>query len=245
MTQNTPSISILDGPSRRDAALTTALAALALLGAVAATGTVTAQSEQPTVVVTDGTTAPNGTTVGVVLTNAPNGLSGYHLDLTVENGDATRINSASYPDRFGLTSEPEISADGTAITLEAADMEGAIEPGATNVTLATATITGAAPDEATLSVEPRQFDDDDGNMFTPATQSSSETSSDSSSASIGTTSGNENTAGTDDESSTGTGDDESSAGTGNQETFGPGLLPTVFLFITITVLLGIGLQRQR
>jgi ABC-type phosphate transport system substrate-binding protein len=168
MTRPTRSISILTDARRRPAALAVALAALALLGAA---GAATAQTDRPTVVVTDGeTTADGTTTVGIVVTSLPDGLSGYYLDVTVADPGIARIESASYPDRFGLTSEPVLSSDGTTVTLEAADLEGAIEPGATDVTLATVTVSGAASGEAELTVEPRQFDADDGSAFAPATR---------------------------------------------------------------------------
>lgn len=171
MTRPTRTISTLAGTRGRTAAVAVALIALALSGVVAA-GAATAQTGEPTVAVSDGTTAPDGTTtVAVVLTNVPDGLSGYYLELTAENPDLARIESASYPDRFGLTSEPVVGSDGATVALEAADIESAIEPGATDVTLATVTVAGAAPGDVELTVEPRQFDDDTGSAFTPATQS--------------------------------------------------------------------------
>jgi hypothetical protein len=149
--------------------LAVTLATLALLGAVAAAGTATAQSDRPTVrVVGDTVTTDGTTTVGIVLTDAPDGLAGYYLDVTVENPSVARIEGASYPDRFGLTTDPAIGADGTTVTLEAADMEGRIDPGATDVTLATVRIRGVAAGETDISVDPMQFDDDDGSAFQPA-----------------------------------------------------------------------------
>jgi len=170
MTRPTRSVSTLTDTRGRTAAVAVALAAVALLGATAA-GTAAAQTDGPTVAVGDASTAPDGTTtVDVVLTSAPDGLSGYYLELSVEAPETARIESASYPDRFGLTSEPAIGDDGDGVALEAADLEGAIEPGATDVTLATVTVAGVAPGEVGLAVEPRQFDADDGSAFTPATQ---------------------------------------------------------------------------
>jgi hypothetical protein len=143
---------------------------LALLGAVAAAGSATAQSEEPTVRVVGGEAAPDGTTtVGVVLTSAPNGLSGYYLDVTVTDPDVARIESAGYPERFGLTTAPETEDDGATVTLEAADIEGSIEPGASEVPLATVRVAGVSAGETRLAVEPRQFDADDGTAFRPAT----------------------------------------------------------------------------
>jgi hypothetical protein len=163
-------ISILTDARSRGAALAVALTALALLGAVAAAGTATAQSDDPTVRVVGNEVTPDGTaTVGVVLTTAPDGLSGYYLDVSIADPGVARIESASYPDRFGLTTTPAVSDGGATVTLEAADMEGAIEPGATDVTLATIRIAGVETGETALSVDPRQFDADDGSAFEPAT----------------------------------------------------------------------------
>ena len=253
MIRNTDSISILAGPRRRGVALAVALAALALFGAVATAGTATAQSDRPTIVVTDGTTAVDGTTtVGIVLTSAPNGLSGYYLDLTVGDAESVRIESASYPDRFGLTSEPKISADGASVTLEAADLEDAVKPGATDVTLATVTVAGASPGSVTLSVEPRQFDADDGSAFSPATQSGTVTVTGSDGRTAQTSQSASETADNDGgtpTSANGAGDasgtnDKSGTDTGSQETSGSGPLPTVLSLVAIAVLTGIGLRRR-
>jgi hypothetical protein len=245
MTRPTRSISILTDARRRGAALAVALAALALLGAVAAAGTATAQSEQPTVVVTDATTAPDGTTtVGIVLANAPAGLAGYYLDLTVENPDVARIESAGYPDRFGLTSEPAVGSDGATVTLEAADVEGAIEPGATDVTLATVTLAGAAPGEAELAVEPRQFDADDGSAFTPATASGTVTvtGSDGGPSAGGVTDAGES--GESDTDAASDGDAGSSADTGAESTEGAGPLSAILVLVAVCLLAAVGLRGR-
>ncbi|MFC7173805.1 hypothetical protein ACFQL0_11515 [Haloplanus litoreus] len=126
--------------------LAVALTTLALLGTMAAAGAASAQSDGPAVrVVGNAVTVDDTTTVGVVLTSAPNGLAGYYLDVTVENPDVARISGANYPDRFGLTTDPATGSDGATVTLEAADMEGAIEPGATGVTLATVELPAGHP----------------------------------------------------------------------------------------------------
>jgi MYXO-CTERM domain-containing protein len=245
---------MLADPRRRSVALAVALAALALLGAVAAAGTATAQSSQPTVVVTDGTTAPDGTTtVGVVLTNAPDGLAGYYLDLTVENPSVARIDAAGYPDQYGLTSDPVIGDDGATVTLEAADVEGAVEPGATDVTLATVTVAGAASGDVDLTVTPRQFDADDGSAFTPATAAGTITVSGSSDApsadgaTDGETDGGDGgdgsaTDGTDANGDAAEGDaDGSNADT--TESDGP--LSPVLVLVAVTLLVAAGLRRRR
>jgi hypothetical protein len=259
MTRPTRSISILADARRRGAALAVALAALALLGAVAAAGTATAQNEQPTVVVTDGTTAPDGTTtVGIVLTNAPDGLAGYYLELTAENPSVARIDAAGYPDRYGLTSEPVIGDDGATVTLEAADVEGAVDPGATDVTLATVTVAGAAPGEADLAVEPRQFDADDGSAFTPATAAGTITvsGSDDAPSADGATDGDAEADGGDDASGstadgTGAGADAtegdadgSTADTDAESTEGDGPLSPVLVIVAVALLVAADSRRR-
>ncbi|MFB6252676.1 MAG: hypothetical protein ABEI27_13515 [Halobellus sp.] len=223
--------------------LAVALTVLALLGVVAAAGTATAQSDQPTVVVTDGTTAPDGTTtVAVVLTDAPNGLSGYYLELAVGNGEVARIESASYPDRFGLTTGPEITADGTAVTLEAADVDDAVGPSSTNVTLATVTIAGAASGDVTLSVEPRQFDDDGGGSFSPATQSGTLTVTGSEEG--GTVSSGQSSGGTNGDAESESVMPESGSDGGAESTPVSTPLPALLSLVAIAVLAGILLSRR-
>jgi len=169
MTKRTETRSRFPETPRRPAVTTLAIAiaALALLGAGASLAV--AQSDGPAVSVTDAELSPSGTvTVDVVLTTAPNGLAGYNVDLTVDDPDVARIESASYPDRFGLTTDPEIDEAGRTVTLEAADTGSTIGAGATDVSLATVEIGGDAPGEAELSVEPRQVDADDGARIRPA-----------------------------------------------------------------------------
>jgi len=246
MTRSTRSLSILADTRRRGAAIAVVLAVLALLGAVAAAGTATAQSDQPTIVVTDGTTTADGTTtVGVVLTSAPNGLAGYYLELTVQNPEVAHIDAAGYPDQFGLTSDPVVGADGATVTLEAADMEGAIEPGATDVTLATVTVAGAAPGEVELSLEPQQFDADDGSAFDPATQSGTVTVSGSGDGADSPTAGSESLD-TDTEQDTPAADTDAggrNGGSDTESTSGAGPLSPALVLVAIGFL-AVGLRRR-
>lgn len=221
--------------TRRTVAVVVALAVIALS---TATGAVTAQSDRPAVVVTDATaTTGDTTTVGVVLTTAPDGLAGYYLDVTVETAGAARIESASYPDRFGLTTDPQVSDDGATVTLEAADMEGAIEPGATDVTLATVELTGAAAGETELTVRPRQFDADTGAAFQPATQAGTVTVT---GLADGTASADNSTSETGDSARSGqqtAASGEESARTNTPApTTGFGTLPTSLVGVAIAVL---------
>jgi MYXO-CTERM domain-containing protein len=245
MTRETRSTSIsILADTRRSVAV--ALAALALLGAVAAAGTATAQNSQPTVVVTDGTTAPDGTTtVGVVLTDAPDGLAGYYLELTVGNPSVARIDAASYPDQYGLTSEPVIGDDGATAVLEAADVEGAVEPGATDVTLATVTVAGAAPGEVELTVTPQQFDADDGSAFTPATAAGTIAVSGAGDApSADAADGDGASANGSDTDETGADGADTDTDADTESTEGDGPLSPVLVLVAIALLVATGLRRR-
>jgi hypothetical protein len=161
--------------ARSLAVASTALALLVVLWATA-TGTGVAESDRPTVKVVGGTVTESGTTtVRIALTAAPEGLAGYNLRLSVADGDVARIEDASYPDLFDVTTEPELGGDGRTITLEAVDLGGSIEPGATDVTLATVEVTGVSPGEARFTVDPIQFDADGGSAIDPATRSAAVT----------------------------------------------------------------------
>jgi len=139
------------------------LAFVAGLTLAGASGAAVAAQEGPTVRVTDATVDPGGTTtVRVVLTSAPDGLAGYELVVSVEGGEAATITGASYTDAFGLTTEPAVSEDGRTLRLEAADVDGNVRAGATNVTLATVDLRGESAGEVSLDVRPVQFDADGG-----------------------------------------------------------------------------------
>lgn len=169
MTRYTNPPTTVPDPRTCIAALAVATITFGLL--LAGAGVTAAQTGQPTVSVSSATAAVDDTTtVDVVLTEAPDGLSGYYLDLTVDNPEVATVTSASYSDEFGLTTDPTIDADGQTVTLEAADMGGSISPGATDVTLATVEVASQAAGEVELTVEPQQFDTDDGDRFRPETQ---------------------------------------------------------------------------
>lgn len=179
MTRDTPRSTRderIRGPALRAGLLALALiAATALVGTAlvgsALAGTAAAQPDGPTVRITDATTAPDGTTtVDVVLTDAADGLAGYYLEFAVADGAVGEIRAAGYPEAFALTSDPVIGADNRTVRLEAADIEDAVEPGASRVTLATVKLAGVTPGETDLSVEPLQFDADDGAAMQPATR---------------------------------------------------------------------------
>ncbi|MEF8820470.1 MAG: hypothetical protein V5A31_09480 [Haloferacaceae archaeon] len=223
-------------PDSTRAALTLAVAVLTLLAAAAASGSVAAQGDRPTVGVESATVTADGTvTVDVVLTSAPDGLAGYLLELSVD-GDAARIESAGYPGRFGVTSDPVVGPEGRTVTVEAADLEGNVQAGATDVTLVTVTLAGADAGEATLTADPVQFDADGGTAFEPATRSGSLTVE---AAATATPGGGEavSTAGADGAS------DGAGASGASQQTSSSGPLSPALVLVALVVLTTAALTR--
>jgi len=135
--------------------------------------TATDGSGESTLVVTDSTVEPGTTaTHRITLTDAPDGLAGFEVTLEL-SGDAATVSNASYPDAYGLTTEPITSADGRSVTVEAADLTDEVTPGATDVTLATVEVnaTETATGSTTLRVAEPQVDADDGGRIEPALES--------------------------------------------------------------------------
>lgn len=134
--------------------------------------TATAAAES-TLVVTDSAVEPGtNATHRIALTDAPDGLAGFEFTLEL-SGDAATVSNASYPDAYGLTTEPITSADGRSVTVEAADLTDEVTPGATDVTLATVEVnaTETATGSTTLRVTESQVDADDGGRIEPALES--------------------------------------------------------------------------
>jgi hypothetical protein len=80
------------------------------------------------------------------------------------------VTGAEYPDALELTSDPAIGTDGQSVRLEAADLEERIQPGETDVRLATVTVSAESAGEATVDVSDVQVDADGGARVWPAVE---------------------------------------------------------------------------
>ncbi len=229
------------------------LALVALVSLAGAVPAFAAGQSDPAISIEAGSVAAGETTtVPVVLTSAPDGLAGYQFELAVDDPAVARFENASYPDRFGLTTDPVISSDGGTVTLEAADLDGQIEPGASDVTLATAELTGVGGGETQLTVASNQVDADGGGAVEPATEPSafavspsvstetvaaapevSSPASESTTESVGTASAAGDTAG-------------DSAGGGDQSTTGAnGSLPTALTLAALVAVAALAARTSR
>ncbi|AHF98652.1 hypothetical protein HALLA_07100 [Halostagnicola larsenii XH-48] len=123
----------------------------------------------PTLVVSNETVDPQSTaTHRIALTDAPDGLAGFEVTLALETEGVATIGNASYPDRFGLTTDPVVSSDEQTVTVEAIDLEDAVTSGETDVTLAEIDVTGVDHGETNLRVSDAQLDADGGDAIDPA-----------------------------------------------------------------------------
>ena len=129
-------------------------------------------TDEPTVSMTvpDGPIVTDAETTAILtLSDAPDGLSGYRISLSVEDAAIARVEGAAYPEALqdGLTKSPE--QDTSSATLEALDIDDAIGAGATDVELGSVKLVGEAPGEVTLTAEVHDLDDDTGTALDPAT----------------------------------------------------------------------------
>lgn len=90
--------------------------------------------------------------VTVVLDSAPNGLSGYNISVALTDPSVAEITAVAFPDWAGMKSSSAVPAG--QILLRAVDMSIQVPVGATNVTLATLTVTGRAAGSTGITVTP-------------------------------------------------------------------------------------------
>lgn len=148
------------------------LLAAALLAALVAASVpmgAGAAADSPTLHVTDADVDVDGTGQAVVnLSRAPDGLSGFELNVSVGDGSVAAVVSASYPSSFALT-ETTTNDDNTTITVKAADLQNNTVPGDTDIRLATIDVRGESDGTTDLTIDVVKLDDDAGGPIQAAT----------------------------------------------------------------------------
>ena len=106
-------------------------------------------------------------TVNIVLDEAPQGLSGYNLTVSLSNAAIAEIIAVSFPAWATLHDNSTLPADSLWIT--ALDLSEQIQNGTTNITLATLTIRGdnAGQGTITAALGVDGMDNDMGNPMSP------------------------------------------------------------------------------
>ena len=102
--------------------------------------------------------------VPIVLSQAPAGLSGYDVRLTVVDPSIARLAGIDFPN-FGLVREVEASEQHMRIA--AADLMRVVEVGDAESTLATVTVEGTVKGSTSIRLSIIKMDDDSGDPMTP------------------------------------------------------------------------------
>lgn len=100
--------------------------------------------------------------VDLSLLSAMDGFSGGRITVSVADGRVAEITDVTLTDQLGVTGSHEISSGGDLAELRFADIEQTIQPGATDVRLASIEVEGTATGATELGVEVQAFDDESG-----------------------------------------------------------------------------------
>ena len=138
---------------------------LAMVGSVFSSSSVarasnSTQAANPVLSVGGASVLPGqSASIPIVLSEAPSGISGFRLDITLSDPAVAEIVAASLPN-YGLTQTDMNSSSNVMIV--AADLNGLISVGSTNFTLATLDILGTGTGSTLINVAVSALDDDDG-----------------------------------------------------------------------------------
>ncbi|WP_363466775.1 DUF4350 domain-containing protein [Halogeometricum borinquense] len=105
------------------------------------------------------------------LSDAPDGLAGFDVTVSVDDAAVASVESATVADAFpsGVT-EVSVADDGSSVTLAASDIEDAVEGGAANVSLATLSVGLQSAGETGVTLTVNALDSDaDGSAIDAAT----------------------------------------------------------------------------
>jgi PKD repeat protein len=103
------------------------------------------------------------------LDQAPQGLSGYNITITVDNQNIGEIVGISFPSWASITDNSSIPAN--SIWIKGLDLSEQIQPGSINVSLGTLTLRGDQIGSSVIDITINQMDDFNGSVFSPTIQS--------------------------------------------------------------------------
>ena len=107
------------------------------------------------------------TTVDLTLDNAPDGLSGYNLTVSLSDPSIAEVLSVSFPTWAAMHSNSTLPAD--SVWMKAADLQDDVKSDDMNIQLGTLTIRGDANGMCDIVVTVTKMDDDNGDPINPAT----------------------------------------------------------------------------
>ncbi|WP_135820010.1 thermonuclease family protein [Halostella litorea] len=104
------------------------------------------------------------------LSNAPEGLAGFDVTVTVDDTGVAAIEDATLADAFRAdVSEVSVADDGSSVTLAASDIDDQVESGASDVGLATLTVALNAEGSTGVTLQTDALDADGGAAIDAAT----------------------------------------------------------------------------
>jgi hypothetical protein len=104
-------------------------------------------------------------TVSLYLSEAPEGLAGYDLVVTLANPGTARITAVSYPSWAGLSNSSGVP--GEQVFMSGVDINRQVQAGATGIQLATITLEGGTTGTSSLTISDIHMDADGGAAIVP------------------------------------------------------------------------------
>jgi TolB protein len=111
------------------------------------------------------TVAGSETEYALILDQAPLGLSGYDLSVSITDPNIAEITGVRFPDWTPLSGSSGVPSD--RVSVKAVDLYSEIEAGAGAVPLCYFTVRGDAEGSSSITISVRQMDDDSGNGIAP------------------------------------------------------------------------------
>ncbi|MFQ5874597.1 MAG: PKD domain-containing protein, partial [Dehalococcoidia bacterium] len=100
----------------------------------------------------------------IILSEAPAGVAGYTLDITLSDGSVAQIIGVDFTNEFSLSQN---GVSGSQVRFSASDVEDRVRSGATDITLAILNVEGLVEGSTDVRPEVIEMDDDDGNPIGP------------------------------------------------------------------------------
>ena len=102
----------------------------------------------------------NEVTTNITLDDAPNGLSGYNITISLSNSSVANITSINFPSWATLHSNSTLPS--SSVWIKAVDLNKQVEPGDTNVILATISLKSKNIGNSFINISATKIDDDEG-----------------------------------------------------------------------------------
>lgn len=104
--------------------------------------------------------------INLTLSEAPKGLSGYNITISLSNGNVAEIVSVEFPKWAVLNENSSIPAD--SVWIKAVDLKDQVKSGFKDIILATIAIKGEKQGETEIVAHVEKIDDDYGDPIVPS-----------------------------------------------------------------------------